>query len=140
MTTRTRRRGPTCHRSVRRGQGAPQAAAIRLVPDVRSAAGARVVPAGPGLPLALTVPAVQAALAAAPRVPVALAAALRVLAAVPVAPVPQAALEPVLALLTATAVLAATAVPAAASAARMAALKVQVATLRVQAAPAVLAG
>jgi hypothetical protein len=72
-TTRTRRRGPTCHRSVRRGRGVPRAKAIRLVPAVRSA-GVRAVLAGLEFPLALAVPVVLG-------VPVALGAALRVLAA-----------------------------------------------------------
>jgi len=86
--TRTRRRGPTCHRSVRHGHSVPWAAAIRLVRGVRQAAGARAVPAGPGFPFvpAALVPATRilVPLVPAPRVPIAPMPAPRV----PIAPMP----------------------------------------------------
>ena len=82
--TRIRRRGLTCHRSVRRGRGGPRAEAIRLVPAAPPAAAARAVPAAPGFPSALAVLVAWVALAAWAAVPVAqaeLVPVLRVLAA-----------------------------------------------------------
>ena len=87
---RTRRRGLTCHRSVRRGRGVPRAEAIRLVPDAPPPAVFRAVLAGPEFPLALAVPvalvpvlrvlAVPVASAAVLVAPAALVRVLRVLA------------------------------------------------------------
>ena len=91
VTTRTRRRGLTCHRSVRRGRGLPRAEAIRLVPDVPSAAGATAVPPGPGFPLVLAAPVVLVALA----VLAALVSVLGVLVALVSVPVVLVALGPV---------------------------------------------